>query len=180
MDTCSVPTDLLSRLSDVVHFVKSRTYCPYIFSPVTYGLAGGFAHLYMELYDFSLETYLKRPWTHNVLEAYPAATQDTEVELARKWIIMAFRIIVDVMGGIAFLHSHGRVHGDLTPCHGNLRTFIRLRVKFNILLAKRIGGLLSLNYSRRRRLGGCQGLPYGEYEQGSTVPPRSWKQDLGL
>jgi hypothetical protein len=154
----SVLADLLSRLSDVVHFVKTRNYCPYIFSPVTYGLAGGFAHLYMERYDFNLETYLKRPWTHNVLAARPTAAQDTEVELARKWIIMAFCIIVDVMGGVAFLHRHGRVHGDLTPCHGNLRTFIRLRVKFNIHLAKRIGRLLPLNYSRRRTLAG-QGHP---------------------
>jgi hypothetical protein len=69
----------------------------------------------MDLYDLDLKTYILRAWKQPVPKQLEHLT--TSISPGEK-IKRGIFIILDIVEGASYIHSHGEVHRDLKPENG--------------------------------------------------------------
>jgi serine/threonine protein kinase len=67
----------------------------------------------MEYCDANLDYYVQGKWVHSDMLNWSEASQEQRVEYG------VSGIIIPILSGLIFIHSHDEVHRDLNPRNGN-------------------------------------------------------------
>ena len=72
----------------------------------------------MELCDFDLDNYIQGTLTSEFRETLtvPAVAEPASFQ----WLSQGYRIMLDILNGVAYIHSLGEVHRDLKPRNGTI------------------------------------------------------------